>query len=157
VIRIRNSRFYAPIATVVIGTAIAGATAIGHTWGDALICEIVTFVVALGYFLLTGSDSDIGAIYGQRSDERQIMVRLRATRLAFVMMIGAAYVCAMISVALNESYWQAEVIGSVGGVAFLVSLVRLGVRGEHEPREYHGIMATRNMSEPIEDDDSADE
>jgi hypothetical protein len=153
--RIRNSRLYAPIAAVVVGSVIAGATAIGHTWGDALICEIVTLVVALGYFLLTGSDSDIGAIYGQRSDERQVMVRMRATRFAFMAMIGAAFVCGIISVALNKSYWQADVIASVGGVVFLVSLVRFGVHDE--PREYHGIMSTKNMSESADEDDAVDD
>ena len=150
-IRTRNSRLYAPIATVVVGSVVAGAIAIGHTWGDALIAEIVTLVVALGYYFLTGSDSDIGAIYGQRSDERQTIVRMNATRFAFIVTIGAAFVCTVIDVALNESYWQPELIGSIGGVAFLIALVRGGVHEERAPREYHGIMATKNMSESADD------
>jgi peptidoglycan/LPS O-acetylase OafA/YrhL len=156
-INTRNSRLCAPIAVVVIGSGIAGATAIGHTWVDALITETVTLALAFGYFLLTGSDSDIGAIYGRRSDERQTTVRLQAARFAFVVMIGAAFVCAVISIALNETYWQADVIGSVGGVAFVASIMHRGVRDEHGPREYHGIMASKNMSEPAMSDEQAEE
>ena len=101
---LRNSRAFAPLGTLVIGTLVAGAVAIGHTWGDALIAEIVTVVVSLGYVVLTGRDSDVGAIYGQRSDERQREVRANASRMGFVAAMLAAYVCAIVAVAMNQSY-----------------------------------------------------
>jgi hypothetical protein len=151
----KSSRLYAPTAVGILGTVVAGATAIGHPWVDAVVTEIVTLVLAFGYFLVTGSDSDIGAIYGQRSDERQSTVRLQAARFAFIVMIGVAFVCAVISIALDETYWQADVIGTVGGVAFVASIMRRGVHEERAPREYHGIMATKNMSEPASNDDQA--
>ena len=34
--RLRNSRAFAPLGTLVIGTLVAGAVAIGHTWGCLL-------------------------------------------------------------------------------------------------------------------------
>ena len=138
----KTSRWYAPLCTLAIGSVVAGAVAIGHTWGDALITEVVTVVMSLVYFVVTGRDSDVGAIYGQRSDERQQQVRARASRLAFVTAISAAFVCAVISVALNESYWQADVIVTAGGVGFLFGI---GLYGAHDERPTNfdiGIMAS---------------
>ena len=97
--RPKGSRVYAPLGTLLVGSMIAGAVAIGHTWGDALLAEIVTVIVSLVYFFVTGRDSDVGAIYGQRSDERQQQVRASASRLGFIAAVSAAYVCAAISVA----------------------------------------------------------
>lgn len=137
---VKNSRAYAPLCTLVIGSIIAGAVAIGHTWADALIAEIVTVVVSLGYFILTGRDSDVGAIYGQRSDERQREVRAKASRVGFVAAVLAAYACAVIAVATNQSYWQSDVIAAVGGIGFLSGIAKFGAHDERPYREYHGIM-----------------
>jgi len=48
-------------------------------------------------------------------------------------MLGAAFVCAVITVALNDNYWQSDVIGSVGGVSFLLCLATYG----HENARAH--------------------
>jgi len=138
--QLRSSRAFAPLCTLVIGTLIAGAVAIGHTWGDALIAEIVTVVVSLGYFVLTGRDSDVGAIYGQRSDERQREVRANASRMGFVAAMLAAYACAIVAVATNQSYWQSDVIVAVGGIGFLSGIAKFGVHDERPRRDYRGIM-----------------
>lgn len=150
---LRYSRAYAPLGTLVIGTLVAGAVAIGHTWADAMIAEIVTVVVSIGYFFLTGRDSDVGAIYGQRSDERQRAVRANASRTGFVAAMLAAYACVIIAVALNQSYWQSDVIIAVGGVAFLSGIARFGTHGERPRLEYHGIMDKPLVvaSEDVED------
>jgi hypothetical protein len=138
--QLRNSRAFAPVCTLVIGTLVAGAVAIGHTWGDALIAEIVTVVVSLGYIVVTGGDSDVGAIYGQRSDERQQEVRANASRMGFVAAMLAAYACVIVAVAMNQSYWQSDVIVAVGGIGFLSGIAKFGVHDERPDREYHGIM-----------------
>jgi hypothetical protein len=150
---VKNSRAYAPLCTLVIGTIIAGAVAIGHTWADALIAEIVTVVVGLGYFILTGRDSDVGAIYGQRSDERQREVRAKASRVGFVAAVLAAYACAVIAVAMNQSYWQSDVIAAVGGIGFLSGIAKFGAHDERPHREYHGIMDKPSL---VDDEDHAE-
>ncbi len=144
--KIKGSRLYAPGCTLIVGSVIAGAVAIGHTWGDALIAEIVTLVAATGYYLLTGTDTDIGAIYGQRSDERQQMVRMSASRLALIVALAAAFVCAVISVALDDSYWQADVIASAAGVSYLLGLSIYGSHDEVGRSEVGDIMAGRSES-----------
>jgi hypothetical protein len=149
--QLRNSRAFAPLCTLVIGTLIAGAVAIGHTWGDALIAEFVTVVVSLGYLVLTGRDSDVGAIYGQRSDERQKEVRANASRVVFVTAMLAAYACAMVAVAMNQSYWQPDVIVAAGGIGFLSGIAKFGVHDERPRREYSGIMDTPSKVDDADD------
>ncbi len=121
-----NSRWQAPATVIIGGSIIALAVGIGHGWSKALIAEAIVLALGVGYFLLTGSNSDVGAIYGGRADERQHQVYLRASAAALRIMLGTAFICAVITVALNDSYWQSDVIGSVGGLAFLICLVAFG-------------------------------
>jgi hypothetical protein len=141
-----NSRFAVPITVIAAGSVLAGAVAAAHTWQGALITELVTLVIAAAYYATTRRDSDAGAIYGQRADERQVMVRMEASRLAFIVMLCAAFVCAVVTVALNDNYWQADVIGSLGGLTFLLGLVFFGARNQRTSGEVHGIMDASNKS-----------
>jgi hypothetical protein len=127
--RTSSQRWMAPTVVGVAGTLVAGALAIGHGWSKALIAEVVTVILSAGYFVLTGRKSDIGAIYAHRSDERQHLVYLRASAVALRVMLLTAFVCALVSVAMNDSCWQADVIGTVGGVAFVIGLATFGAEG----------------------------
>jgi uncharacterized membrane protein len=125
-----HSRLLAPLTVAFGGTIIAIAVGMGHGWGNALIAEVITLCVAAGYFLLTGSNSDVGAIYGNRADERQRIVYWRASALALRVMLFAAFVCVAVTVAMKDNYWQADVIGSVGGASFLLGLAGYGASDE---------------------------
>jgi uncharacterized membrane protein len=151
--KINKSRLLVPITVIAAGSIVAGAVAVGHTWPDALIAEIVALAVATAYYVVTGRDSDAAAIYGRRSDERQAIVRMNASRLAFVVMICAAFVCAVVTVALDDDYWQADVIGSLGGLAFLLGLAIYPAHDDHSPDEVRGIMDSRRESVSMESAD----
>ncbi len=140
-----SARLLVPATVVLAGTAIAVAVGVGHTWSGALVAEAVTIVIAAAYYVATGRDSDVGAIYGQRSDERQATVLLQASRRAFVVMMVAAFVCAVVTVALNVSYWQADVIGSVGSCTFLLSLLIQGAPSRRISGK-RGVMETASES-----------
>jgi hypothetical protein len=140
--RTNGSRLITPVIVTLAGSIVAGAIAVGHTWGDALVAEIVTLVLAVGYYLVTRSNSDLGAIYGHRADERQREVLLRATRLAFTVMLGAAFLCTVISVALGDNYWQADLIGSLGGVVYIVGMVGYGAHETNGAVVERGIAAS---------------
>lgn len=131
--RSKSARLLAPAAIVATGSILAGAVAIGHTWGDALATEVVTLLLSVGYYFLTGSDSDVGAIYGHRADERQRFVLMQATRLAFTVMLGAAFVCAAITIAMGKNYWQADVIGSLGAISYLLGMSIYGAHEDESP------------------------
>lgn len=135
-----KTRLLVPTTVFAAGTVIAGAVDIGHTWSDALIAEVVTVAIAVAYYAATGRDSDVGAIYGQRSDERQGAIRMQASRLAFVVMLCAAFVCAVVTVALNDSYWQADAIGGLGALTFLLGLRTFGAPTRPTSDESRGVM-----------------
>ena len=147
------SRLLAPVVVTVAGSVIAGAVAIGHTWADALIAELVTLVIGIGYFLLTGSDSDVGAIYGHRADERQRLVVMKAARLATIAMVGVAFVCVVITVALDDNYWQADVIGTLGGLSYVFGMFVYGAHDNDSVGSSRGIMAGSRTSERKEGPD----
>jgi hypothetical protein len=123
---IGSARWHAAGTVLIGGSIIALAVGFGHDWVKALITEMIVLVLGAGYYFLTGSNSDLGAIYGGRADERQHLVYLRASATALRVMLGAAFICAVVTIALNDNYWQSDVIGSLGAVAFLVCLAAYG-------------------------------
>jgi uncharacterized membrane protein len=143
---LKHSRQRAPLTVAVGGTIIAVAVGIGHGWINALIAEVVTLCVAAGYYLLTGSNSDVGAIYGNRADERQRIVYWRASALALRVMLLSAFVCAVITVAMKDNYWQADVIGSVGGASFLLGLAGYGASDEKSLEEDYDERSSNHES-----------
>jgi hypothetical protein len=60
------------------GSLIAFASLLGSGWFAALSVEVVTALATLGYYWLGGRDSDLGAMFGSRADERQASIELRA-------------------------------------------------------------------------------
>ena len=149
----KHPRLLAPAAVVLIGTVMAVAVGIGHTWTDALVSEIVILFIAVGYFFITGSKGDIGAIYRRRTDERQRNVSMKASRLAMIVMFALCFVIGLIEVASNTNYWQEDVIGSVGGVSFFVGLTIYGVRDEDTAGTSRGLMS----SDTVDDASDVDE
>jgi hypothetical protein len=55
-------------------------------------------------------------------------------------------------VAMNQSYWQSDVIVAVGGIGFLSGIAKFGVHDQRPHRVYRGIMDT-----PATVDDENDE
>ncbi|MGC1420677.1 MAG: hypothetical protein WA786_11245 [Acidimicrobiales bacterium] len=125
-----RSRLVAPAVVLVGGAIITGAVAFGHTWSDAAVAGAVTILLSIGYYVMTRSDSDIGAVYGNRADERQAQVVLRACRNAMFVMLAIAFVGTVVTVAMNDAYWQFDVLGSVGGLAYFMSLLVYGAHDE---------------------------
>jgi hypothetical protein len=127
----KSQRLTAPAVVWVGGTIIAGAIAIGHGWSNAALAEGITILLGVGYYLLAGSDSDLGAVYGNRADERQVQVVMRASHISMLLMLAIAFVGVVISVALKKQYWEFELFGNAGGFAYLLSILFLGARDEN--------------------------
>jgi small basic protein len=124
----KHQRLAAPALVFVGGTIIAMAIGIGHGWANAWLAEAITDFLALGYFLLAGSDSDLGAVYGNRADERQVQVVMQASHISMLFMIAIAFVGVVITVALKKEYWEFELFGNAGGFAYLLSIMFLTAR-----------------------------
>ncbi len=116
-------RLVAPAATVVLGSAIAIGAGVGAGWGAALTLELFTLVGAAGYFVLGGRDSDVGALFGSRPDERQASIGMRATALAGIVLILVAIGGVVISLAAGKPAWPFLLFCVVGGGTYLVGLV----------------------------------
>ena len=78
----RHPRLRAPAVMAIGGTVIAAAVVIGQGWAAAVPVEVVTIAAAIGYYVLGGRGSDLGAIVDRRTDERQESIRIAARALA---------------------------------------------------------------------------
>lgn len=119
----RHPRLIAPTVTVVLGSAIALGAWIGTGWGAAFAVELVTVMGAFGYYFLGGKDSDVGALFGSRPDERQASIGLRATALTGNVLVLVAIGGVVIATATGSSAWPFFLFCSVGAATFLLGLV----------------------------------
>jgi hypothetical protein len=119
----RHPRLVVPVVTVVLGSAIALGAWIGTGWGAALAVELVTVIAAGGYYFLGGKDTDVGALFGSRPDERQASIGLRATALTGNVMVLVAIGGVVIATATGSSAWPFFLFCLVGAAAFLIGLV----------------------------------
>jgi hypothetical protein len=111
-----------PTVMAVLGTAIAIGSWIGQGWKAAIGVELVTVLAACGYFVLGGRDSDLGALFGAKADERQTSIGMRATALAGNVMVVVAIGGVVVATAVGSSAWPFFLFCAVGASAFLVGL-----------------------------------
>jgi hypothetical protein len=125
------------------GTVIAGAVLIGQGWAAAVPVEAVTVGAVIGYYLLGGRSSDLGAIAGHQADERQGGIRIRSRALAAQVAGLAAVIGYVIDLARRDVVWPFELFAAVLAGSFLAGLViyrtgragsASGPQGEHEER-----------------------
>jgi hypothetical protein len=111
--------------------------------GAALPVEAVTVAAAIGYYVLGGRSSDLGAIVGHRTDERQAGIRIRARALAAQVAGLAAVAGYVIELARRGAVWPFELFAVVLAGSFLAGLLIYrtggagsanGPDGEHEER-----------------------
>ena len=120
----RYPRLVAPVTTAVLGSAIAIGAWIGAGWGPALVIEMGTIVGAVGYFVLGGGDTDLGALFGSRPDERQASLDMRATALAGKVLIVVAIGGVVVAIATGTAVWPFLLFCFVGAAAYLLGLVK---------------------------------
>ena len=122
-------RLLTPVFAVVFGSVISTAIGIGQSWVGAAIAYAVTAIVA-GIFYVVGwseSASDASAVIGGRADERQQLVRLRATQAGLVAAVVASGIACLVSAIVKASFWPYEVIVDVVVFAYLIGLRVYGV------------------------------
>jgi len=112
-----------PATMAVLGTAIAIGSWIGSGWKSAVGIEIVTVVATVGYFMLGGRDSDFGALFGSRPDERQISISTRATVLTANVIALLAIGGVIVSMAMGALVWPFLLFGVVGGITYVLGLL----------------------------------
>jgi len=120
--RLSRGHLQVPAVMLVLGTGLAAAVLVGQGWRAAIPVEIVAVIATLGYLLLGVLDTDIGAIYGSRTDERQQMIRLRAQALTAEITALAVVIGYMVQVARRAPTWPFAIIALVAAVSFVAGV-----------------------------------
>jgi hypothetical protein len=124
-----HRRLWTPVIAGIGGTAISLAVGLGQgKWLPFVIGETTTAVAVVGLYALAGSDSDLGAVFAHRADERQELVRLKASRVSALLAVIGAVVACVIAAAMNATYWPFEVLYIVPGLAYVMSVRIYGAR-----------------------------
>jgi hypothetical protein len=127
----RHRRLWAPLGAGVGGSAISLAVGLGRGNVAAIVIgEAATVVAVVIVYVTAARDSDLGAVLGHRADERQELVRLKASRVSAVVAIAGAVVACVIAAAIKATYWPFEVLYIVPGVAYLISVRAYGARDQ---------------------------
>jgi len=125
----RHARLRVPAVMAIGGSAIAVASLVGSGWAAAIEVELFTVAATIGYYVLGGRDSDVGAVFGARPDERQASIEMRATALAGNVMCLVAVVGFVIATTLGSATWPFVLFSLVGAATFLAGLVVYRARG----------------------------
>jgi hypothetical protein len=128
-VRTRDARLRVPTVMAIGGSAIALASIARSGWGAAIAVELVTIAATIGYYLLGGSESDVGAVFGARPDERQATIEMRATALVGNVMCLVAVIGFVIATALGSATWPFVLFSVVGAATFVAGLVVYRARG----------------------------
>ncbi|HXQ75430.1 MAG TPA: hypothetical protein VN791_02955 [Acidimicrobiales bacterium] len=118
-----SARLRVPAVMAIGGSAIALGSLVGAGWKSGLGVEVVTVMATIGYYVLGGRDSDAGALFGSRPDERQAGIAMRATtstgNVLCVVVLGGF----VVTTALGRDVWPFALMSVVGGITFVVALV----------------------------------
>jgi hypothetical protein len=124
--RLVPPRLRAPLSMLAGGAVIAAVALPGHGshgWKSLLGLGLFTIVLAAGWYLAGGRDSDFGALMRDKADERQEYRRLKAQALVGVVMSGAAGIACVAAMAANATLWPFVILAFVPGVTFFVGWV----------------------------------
>jgi hypothetical protein len=133
--RRKHPSLWTPAFAVLTGSAVAAAFGIRQGWTYGVIAEIVALLLATALYFSGGQDTDAGAILAHRADERQQLVRLKASRLTAAVAVFATVVAFVIAVAVKAAFWPFEVIYLVTCVSYLVGLGLYGAKPEEADAE----------------------
>jgi hypothetical protein len=121
--RTTHPRLLVPGVMAIGGSTIALATLVNSGWEAALSVEAFTIVATIGYYVLGGRDSDFGAIFGGRPDERQTSAGMKATALAGIVTTVVALGGFVVATAVGSTTWPFALFCSVSAASFLAGLV----------------------------------
>jgi hypothetical protein len=113
---------------IIGGIGFATATGEATGWVAAIPVAALAVVAAIGYYIWGGTDSDTGATFGGRADERQGQLRTRAQALVGVAGAAAALIGYMIAVAYKDPVWPLVLVIGVQVIAFIGGLAVYGAR-----------------------------
>jgi uncharacterized membrane protein len=123
-----HSKWTLPIFSVALGLVVFVASAAGHQTVAGL--EGLGIMTAFGLAVLLGGRSEtIRGLRGDGRDERFEMLDLRATAFAGLALIIAVIVAFVVEIARGHSGKPYTWLGAIAGVAYIVAVLVLRIRG----------------------------
>jgi hypothetical protein len=126
--RSTRSRYQLPAFCALLGVLIAGAFLHAGRGGEAIFSLILFGAIALA-LLFGGRSETIRVVRGDLSDERWRSHDLRATAFTGIVLIFVLLGAWLVSIARGHDGQPYNALCAVGGVAYLVSVVALRLRG----------------------------
>jgi hypothetical protein len=123
-----RSKWFLPSFAVALGLVMLAAQWVGGNPGSGLVSLGV--MAAFGALVLLGGRSEtIRGLRGDGRDERFRQIDVRATAFAGAAVIVAVIVAFLVEMARGNSGSPYTWLGALGGVAYLLAVVVLRVRG----------------------------
>jgi len=123
-----RSKWFLPLFAVALGVAMLTAEWIGGSpVGGLVSLAIMTAFAAL--VLLGGRSETIRGLRGDGRDERFRQIDVAATAIAGLVVISAVIVAFMVEVARGDDGSPYTWLGALAGLAYLVAVVVLRLRG----------------------------
>ncbi len=126
--RISNTKWFLPLFAVALGLIMLAAQWIGGHPGDGLVS--LAIMVAFGSLVLFGGRSEtIRGLRGDGRDERFRQIDLQATAVAGTAVIVAIIIAFVVEMARGHSGEPYTWLGAIGGLAYLIAVVAMRIRG----------------------------
>ena len=126
--RMCRSKWFLPLFSVALGFVYLGAMWIGGSLSGGLYSLAV--MTAFGAVILFGGRSEtIKGLRGDGRDERFRQIDVAATAIAGLAVVSAILVAFAVEVARGHSGAPYSWLGAVGGLAYLIAIAVLRLRG----------------------------
>ena len=126
--RVTSSRWFLPAFALVLGVVMFGAQWIGGHAEEGL--GSLAIMAAFGALILFGGRSEtIRGLRGDGRDERFRTLDLKATAFAGIAVICALIAAFVVELARGHSGMPYAWLGAIGGLAYLIAIIILRVRG----------------------------
>jgi hypothetical protein len=123
-----RSKWFQPAIAVGLGAVMCAALWIGGDLRNGVYSLLVMIGLA-AVILLGGRSETIRGLRGDGKDERFRQIDLAATAIAGIVVITAIIGAFVVEVARGEDGSPYAQLGAIGGVAYLVAVVVLRLRG----------------------------
>jgi hypothetical protein len=123
-------RLRTPLIMLVGGAVIAAVAVATYGWGSLRSLGPFIIVIAAGYYVWAGRDSDIAAMLRYQVDERQAYRRLKIQALVGRVMSGGASLAYLAASAAKATLWPFAIFLALFAVALLAGWVIYRERGD---------------------------
>ena len=123
-----RSKWFVPLFSVAMGLVVLAAQAAGGHLSDGLVS--LAILTAFGALILFGGRSEtIRGLRGDGRDERFSKIDIHATAIAGLVVITAIIIAFIVELARGHSGEPYTWLGAIGGLAYLVAVVVMRIRG----------------------------